>query len=51
MANFEIFDPFSHSDVAALSSTIVRENIKNGIFTGINLKLKKYIKQSWAYAK
>ena len=32
IANFIIFDPFANFSVAELSSTLVRENIRNNVF-------------------
>lgn len=47
--NYLLFNPKFPKDIAALSSTAVRENIKNRVFTGLNPRVEAYIKENDLY--
>lgn len=47
--NYLLFNPKFPKDIAALSSTTVRENIKNRIFKGLSPELETYIKDNNLY--
>ncbi len=46
---YTVLEPKFPKDIAALSSTMIRENIKNRIFTGLNPKIEAYIKEHNLY--
>lgn len=50
IANFIIFDPFENKSVSELSSTQVRDNIKNHIYTGMNPLLAAFIRDNDIYS-
>jgi nicotinic acid mononucleotide adenylyltransferase len=45
LANYGIFHPQFPKDIAALSSTLVRENIKNRVFNGLNQDVEVYVRR------
>lgn len=47
--NYLLFNPKFPEHIAALSSTAVRANIKNRIFTGLNPRVEAYIKENNLY--
>lgn len=49
IANFILLNPFDKEDVSYLSSTQVRENIKNNIFEWMNSDIAQYIKENKLY--
>ncbi|MCK9272432.1 hypothetical protein M0P65_02695 [Candidatus Gracilibacteria bacterium] len=47
--NFILLEPFKNSEVADLSSTLIRENIKKRVFDGLNGVLANFIDQNKLY--
>lgn len=47
--NYQVFEPEFPKGIASLSSTIVRENIKNRVFSGLNPEVEAYIKEHNLY--
>lgn len=47
--NYVVFNPEFSEDIAVLSSTMVRENIKKRVFKGLDQRVENYIRENSLY--
>lgn len=49
VANYQIFEPELPSGISHLSSTLIRENVKKGIYEGLSPRIATYIQEHKLY--